>query len=98
MSDNTVAVEKIKKYLLDNKLKQVDLAVTYNKEPQDVANILAGRKKDPASNRFVLKSYFRFKNQIEEKYTNHLLNTILERNLMTDAEKQNYDALFINIF
>lgn len=45
MSDNTVAVEKIKKYLLDNKLKQVDLAVTYNKEPQDVANILAGRKK-----------------------------------------------------
>lgn len=55
MSDNTVAVEKIKKYLLDNKLKQVDLAVTYNKEPQDVANILAGRKKDPASNRFVLK-------------------------------------------
>ncbi|AAM80060.1 TPA: hypothetical protein VJZ89_001610 [Streptococcus pyogenes] len=27
-----------------------------------------------------------------------MLNTILERNLMTDAEKQNYDALFINIF
>lgn len=28
---------------------------------------------------------------------NQLLNAILERNLMTDAEKQNYDALFINI-
>lgn len=29
---------------------------------------------------------------------NQLLNAVLERNLMTDAEKQNYDALFINIF
>ncbi|HEQ1414189.1 TPA: hypothetical protein ACQKUJ_001672 [Streptococcus pyogenes] len=55
MPDNAIAIEKIKKYLLDNNLKQVDLAVTYGKEPQDVANILAGRKKDPASNRFVLK-------------------------------------------
>ncbi|AKI76754.1 hypothetical protein SpyM6JRS4_07450 [Streptococcus pyogenes JRS4] len=27
-----------------------------------------------------------------------MLNTILERSLMTDAEKQNCDALFINIF
>ncbi len=40
MPDNTIAIEKIKKYLLDNNLKQVDLAVTYGKEPQDVANIL----------------------------------------------------------
>lgn len=55
MPDNTVAIEKIKKYLEDNNLKQVDLAVTYGKESTDVANILAGRKKDPASNRFVLK-------------------------------------------
>lgn len=62
MSDNTVAVEKIKKYLLDNKLKQVDLAVTYNKEPQDVANILAGRKKRSSIKSFCLESYFRFEN------------------------------------
>ncbi|CND93091.1 TPA: hypothetical protein VA365_001769 [Streptococcus agalactiae] len=55
MPNNASAIEKIKKYLSDNNLKQVDLAVTYDKEPQDVANILAGRKKDPASNRFVLK-------------------------------------------
>lgn len=55
MPDNASAIEKIKKYLVDNNLKQVDLAITYGKEPQDVANILAGRKKDPASNRFVLK-------------------------------------------
>ncbi|HGA1063582.1 TPA: hypothetical protein ACGQ3D_001370 [Streptococcus agalactiae] len=68
MSDNTVAVEKIKKYLLDNKLKQVDLAVTYNKEPQDVANILAGRKKDPASNRFVLKVISDLKIRYKEQY------------------------------
>ncbi|MCK1213230.1 hypothetical protein [Streptococcus uberis] len=55
MPDNSVAIEKIKKYLEENNIKQVDLAVNYDKEATDVANILAGRKKDPASNRFVLK-------------------------------------------
>ncbi|GAB6638558.1 hypothetical protein BOVMAS10_12010 [Streptococcus uberis] len=55
MPDNTVAIEKIKKYLEENNIKQVDLAVNYDKKETDVANILAGRKKDPASNRFVLK-------------------------------------------
>jgi len=33
MPDNALAIEKIKKYLVENNLKQVDLAVTYNKEP-----------------------------------------------------------------
>lgn len=61
MPDNASAIEKIKKYLVENNLKQVDLAVYYEKEPQDVANILAGRKKDPASNKFVLKVISDFK-------------------------------------
>lgn len=58
MPDNSVAIEKIKKYLEENNIKQVDLAVNYDKEATDVANILAGRKKRPCVKSLCLKSYF----------------------------------------
>lgn len=80
MPDNTIAIEKIKKYLLDNNLKQVDLAVTYGKEPQDVANILAGRKKRPSIKSLCFKSYFRFKNQIERHQMNQIINITVNDN------------------
>lgn len=53
--------ELIKKYLKDNDIKTSDLAKTYGMTKQEVSDYLSGRKKNPASNQFILKVIRDFK-------------------------------------
>lgn len=46
--------ERILHYLSDHKISQAQLATMYGMNKQDVADYLAGRKTNPAANRFII--------------------------------------------
>lgn len=53
--------ELVKNYLKDNDIKSTDLAKMYGLTKQEVSDYLSGRKKNPASNQFILKVIRDFK-------------------------------------